>query len=1360
MLSPEQVQRVKELFHRAADLPSAERVSFVEHHCAGEEALRDTLCSLLQELDEDATFLETWPSLEGEGDERATPGVPERIGRYRILEKIGEGGMGAVYLAEQEEPVHRKVALKILRMGMNSAQLVARFESERQALALMDHPSVAHWFDAGATDTGRPYLVMEYVPGEPITRYCDERRLRLEERLELFTVVCEALDHAHRKGIIHRDVKPSNVLVMEADGRPVPKVIDFGIARLTDEDSVARMTLTRTGQVVGTLEYMSPEQAQPQGHTIDSRTDVYSLGGLLYELLTGSLPFDWEALRHEPFWEQQRTLCDEKPERPSTRLARAGEDLDVSAHKRHTNANTLVRQVRGDLDWIVLKALETEPARRYSSAAELALDVRCFLDDKPVFARKPSRVYHLRKLVRRNRAVVAAACVAMLALIGGLVVTTIGLLREQRARVDLESQAYFKDIAAAGAAIEVHDVAEARRRLEAIPRRFRPYWEWRYLAGEVDHSERTLRAHRDATVVAWHPNGAVIASASDRIQLWDPETYQPRGTLDTEIDNSGWSLNGVWKQDLIVRLQFSRDGTRLASVRESISVAQLPVAIVEVWDWAGGDRVSGPHVFPAAKASWSTRLGPDLLRVAYQDYDLDIAVQEIGSGEPTFTFSRHERKDGMDTYASLAWGPDGERIASVFNGTLRIWEAHGGEQTIDQIDVPAVRLGASYVAFSPGGDIVAASDTSGDVQLWNANDGEWLSSLVGHENVVNWIAFSPLDAEGGVHIATASHDRTVRIWDGADRRPGAAPLATLHGHESGTSCVAFSPNGHRVVSAALQTGSALKVWDVGLAQSQRIGEGLTGATRIGPDGETFLSNGWPPFPTPENVYPDRYPRLVHADQPSDSRYLDPGLDRTQMFKIAMSADAALLATGNPDGDLAFWDGRSGEQIGEVIETGPFRQAMAFDPRGARLAAGTGEGQVELWSTSEHKLEKDLGSLPREVSAMAYSREGALLAAGDWWGNVAIWSTDDWTQKSLLIDNSKILRLAFRPGGRVLAVAVQRIRRDGSAAVRERAIDLVRIDVETGTEIGPRTRIGATHETHWAVVSLSFTDDGSRLLCAGSSDALIHLIDPDTGDKILALNGPHLYRVSGARFLQQHNDQLVSVDVFGNVTRWYPGRGDRFAHGLDVTEPARALVDELLEEHGDLEIVTRRLREHPDCKDPILLDAALRYAYAPAMANTSLDHRIRELRERMASGYPSAQQLGITAWEIVGKPGRKGEWYDSAVEMAREATRLNPEAHVHLSTLGVALYRAGQFEEALEFLQRADKGNQREGQLYHRALDLAFIALCRHAQGDTDEARRVLAEVKALCADEKNAEALGFLREATDKIVGESSVSHR
>ncbi|MHC5114701.1 MAG: serine/threonine protein kinase [Planctomycetota bacterium] len=451
MTTSERFHQIEDLFHRAKELAPETRAAFLDGACGGDLDLRSEVESLLAHTDRKtddmrppapdgtpsqhdlATIVDRGPVSEG-------PGVA--IGPYKILQQIGEGGFGVVYMAEQEKPVRRMVAVKVIKLGMDTKQVIARFEAERQALALMDHTNIARVLDAGATETGRPYFVMELVRGIPITEYCDQRKLSARDRLELFIDVCHAVQHAHHKGIIHRDLKPSNILVTLHDHKPVPKIIDFGIAKATSQRLTEKTLFTEFRQFIGTPEYMSPDQADISGLDIDTRSDIYQLGAVLYELLTGTPPHDPETLRSSGYAEMQRIIREVDPPTPSTRIhtlaTTAGPQnghpasaVDIAGH-RGIQASALERVLRGDLDWIIMKAMEKDRTRRYDSANALADDVDRYLGDQPVLAGPPSVVYKLRKFVRRHRLGVTAGVLIGAALVVGATVAATGFVQAAR----------------------------------------------------------------------------------------------------------------------------------------------------------------------------------------------------------------------------------------------------------------------------------------------------------------------------------------------------------------------------------------------------------------------------------------------------------------------------------------------------------------------------------------------------------------------------------------------------------------------------------------------------------------------------------------------------------------------------------------------------------------------------------------------------------------------------------------------------------------------------------------------------------------------------------------------------------------
>jgi serine/threonine protein kinase/Tfp pilus assembly protein PilF len=488
------------------------------------------LCSLAGEVPANeggqtkSILLSPFPLTEQPGD---------KIGRYKLLQVIGEGGFGVVYMAEQEEPVRRRVALKVIKLGMDTKQVIARFEAERQALALMDHPNIARVLDAGATERGRPYFVMELVKGERITEYCDKNNLTTRQRLDLFVQICHAIQHAHQKGIIHRDIKPSNILVTMHDGVPVPKVIDFGIAKATEQRLTEKTLFTELEQVIGTPVYMSPEQAEMTGIDIDTRSDIYSLGVLLYELLTGKTPFDSIELQKHGLEVMRRTIREQEPRRPSTRLTIMAEgELTTTAKHRQTDPPKLVHLVRGDLDWIVMKCLEKDRTRRYDTANDLASDLLRHVNNEPVLARPPSNAYRFQTMVRRNKLAFAAGTAVALAVLAGLVVSTFLLVRERRENARaLAAEQHQRELSQQAVALQ-HEAEESAQ--AAFKEAFRSKYILNFFTSVLNGAGPAFARGRDTEVLR-----DILERTADRI----PVDLRDQPDLEIDVRNTIGNLN-------------------------------------------------------------------------------------------------------------------------------------------------------------------------------------------------------------------------------------------------------------------------------------------------------------------------------------------------------------------------------------------------------------------------------------------------------------------------------------------------------------------------------------------------------------------------------------------------------------------------------------------------------------------------------------------------------------------------------------------------------------------------------------------------------------------------------------------------
>jgi serine/threonine protein kinase len=703
------------IFNNALELDdSAARVRYVEEACAGDAALYERVTKLLQADGEAGGFF-------SQPLKRSTPGEPaatvveekagDAIGRYKLLEQIGEGGCGVVYMAEQQEPVRRRVALKVIKLGLDTKQVIARFEAERQALALMDHPNIAKVLDGGATRTGRPYFVMELVRGTRITKFCDDNKLSTEGRLRLFVQVCQAIQHAHQKGVIHRDIKPSNILVTINDGVPVPKVIDFGLAKATAGRLTDQTLFTAFEQFIGTPAYMSPEQAVMTSVDIDTRTDLYSLGVLLYELLTGRTPFDQQRLLAAGLDGMRRIIQEDKPRRPSTCLSTmAAGALTATAQRRHTEAPTLLHLVRGDLDWIVMKCLEKDRARRYPTANGLALDIERHLNCEPVIARPPSRLYEFWKMVRRHKVEFAAATTVIIALAVGLGISIWTLAKERRTREravtaehETEQQLYTALLEQGRATVQSRELGQRVRTLDAIRR-----------AAAISNSTELRRE-------------AFAALAQPDLRFERKITTDPYGTL-VELDPR-FEQMALCRQENPVEIRATADQRLIATLPASTNRGAASAewsrdsrflavnrgeTVIEIWDAANVRPLSslsgasyGPVSFHPTQPRILSLRSEDEVTIRDLERDLEMNRFRVG-GVPL----------------DLRFSDDGNRFAVVYQSV--------GGWTLDVHDAAAGRVQSSLrfdymvrsFAWHPQGRWIAVPDSLGDVHLADSQTGE------------------------------------------------------------------------------------------------------------------------------------------------------------------------------------------------------------------------------------------------------------------------------------------------------------------------------------------------------------------------------------------------------------------------------------------------------------------------------------------------------------------------------------------------------------------------------------------------------------------------------------------------------------
>ncbi|MEQ8763127.1 MAG: serine/threonine-protein kinase [Planctomycetota bacterium] len=646
-MNERRLNEIEALFHDARSRPPEERAAFLESACGDDTELRAEVESLLAHGEDGP--------VEPSAAKRALPQLAEGpgtvIGSYKLLQQVGEGGFGVVYMAEQRRPVRRRVALKIIKLGMDTQQVIARFEAERQALALMDHPNIAKVFDAGATETGRPYFVMELVRGVPITEYCDQASLQTEERLRLFILVCRAVQHAHLKGIVHRDLKPSNILVTLHDGVPVPKVIDFGIAKATNQELTEKTVFTAFRQFIGTPEYMSPEQAEMSGLDIDTRADVYSLGVLLYELLTGTTPVDPERLRRAGYEEMQRILREEEPVRPSTRVSTLGAEASAVARHRRDAPDRLSKRLRGDLDWILLKALEKDRTRRYESASAFALDIDRHLNDEPVQASPPRRTYLMRKFVRRHRGAVLAVSGLMIALGIGVAGTVWGWLEAWQA-LDLAQQS--RRAAEASADQAIRESARQRALAELLEDLLLSSTPWRVRGAAsarvvdlLDVAAEELQSQALSTQPVLKASLAqIVGDAYLARDQWEPALAHFRLAIETLDDPSAAplvysraarELDRIDAEDyfeLDVGIDIRGLCDRSIEVLEPAIAAREPAVLWELFEWAHVNFLRGRHEAAAALYRHSMELAPLLedpeVPPVICEYNLACAQARLG----------------------------------------------------------------------------------------------------------------------------------------------------------------------------------------------------------------------------------------------------------------------------------------------------------------------------------------------------------------------------------------------------------------------------------------------------------------------------------------------------------------------------------------------------------------------------------------------------------------------------------------------------------------------------------------------------------------------------------------------------------
>jgi WD40 repeat protein/serine/threonine protein kinase len=1097
----------------------SERAAYLNEACGADQALRAQIEGLLKAHEMLGSFLAPSPVPGPTLDEplRECPGSV--IGPYKLLEQIGEGGFGVVFMAEQTQPVRRKVALKVLKPGMDTRQVVARFEAERQALALMDHANIAKVLDGGQTTSGRPYFVMDLVKGMSITEFCDQNQAPVRERLELFVHVCQAVQHAHQKGIIHRDIKPSNVLVTLQDGAPLVKVIDFGIAKALGQQLTDKTLFTNFAHLIGTPLYMSPEQAALSNVDVDTRSDVYALGVLLYELLTGTTPFDKERIKGAGYDEIRRIIREEEPPRPSTRMSTLGQAAATSSDNRHSDPRKLCQLLRGELDWVVMKALEKDRNRRYESASAFAADVQRYLNDEPVLACPPSAGYRLRKFARRNKRALATAAslgVMLLVAAGAVVASALWAADQAKARLEVEADAtkklernlYFTHIPLAEREQAVANWGRAEELLDACPEYLRG-WEWYYLkrrrhaepltlplderqiggtgfgldfspdgrllaapcgdqaikVWDMTTGEQVLvcRGHTKRVIcVAFSPDSRRLASASEdhKVKVWDIAT----GALDVKTPR--FTLEG--HQATVRGLAFSPDGWRLASAGGDTRGDKW----VMLWDTSTGKRL---HKFPGEYTRYTylnIAFSPDGRRLAAGSEANTVKVWDVETGQEVFTLRGH-----TEPVLSVFFSPDGRRLASLGwdNGTVRVWDLPPGEPGVStsggRMLTPRFsrrRHSASpwSVAFSPDGQrlAVASGVADGNVRVYDATTGDLLHTLAGHLDRVISVAFSP----DGRRLVSASMDRTVKLWETATGQE----VLTLRGHTDSVIRVLFSPNGQRL--ASVSADGTLKVWDATPleADGQRHALTLRGHTGIAYD-VAFSPDGL---------------RLASASTDQTVKVWDAATGQEiltfrehtdKVLCVAFSPDGKTLASGGPDAVVRLWDAATGRKVRNFsVYKGRIR-SLAFSPDGGRLASCGGLEAVQVWDTTTGRKALDLRGHLDAVHDVAFSPDRRHLATAGVDLTVKVWNAATGEEVCQFKGHTgRFFTVAFSPDGRLLASgdSDQKVKLWDWAAKKE---------VRTLSDM----------HTHY-VIRVAFSPDGRYLASASWAEVIIWDLQTD------------------------------------------------------------------------------------------------------------------------------------------------------------------------------------------------------------------------------------------------------------------------
>jgi WD40 repeat protein/serine/threonine protein kinase len=1021
-------------------------------------------------------------------------------------------------MAEQEEPVHRRVALKVIKLGMDTRSVIARFEAERQALALMDHPNIAKVLDAGATETGRPYFVMELVRGLKITDYCDQNNLSTRARLEMFIQVCQAIQHAHQKGIIHRDIKPSNLLVTVNDGVAVPKVIDFGIAKATQGKLTDQTLFTAFEQFIGTPAYMSPEQAAMTSVDIDTRSDTYSLGVLLYELLTGRTPFDAHELVSSGVEAMRQTIREREPARPSTRLSTlAQEELTATAKRRQLEPLKLIQVVRGDLEWMVMKCLEKDRNRRYETANGLAMDVQRYLADEPVVARPPSNWYRFQKFVHRNKLAFAAGAAISIVLMLGVLVSTSEALRALRAE-------RRQSVLLADAQQARENEAGLRRTAQSEARRAEAAAMDLKMSLSTSHLLEGLRLMREGN---WNSALAYLA----RCLSANPTNSAALAALTTWLTYHAWPIPDLMIPDArgAELAEFSPDGRRIAIGSRD--------GTVRVWDTQTDKWLTDPMGHASGVSAQFSRDGK---RIVTGSWDHTARVWDAQTGQPVTEPMVH----GGLGYVYAQFDPDGGRVVTAsYDDTARVWDAQTGRPLVEPMRHSSY---VNWAEFSPDGQRVVTASSDRTARVWSAETGQLLVTLT-HDGPVYSARFSP----DGKRIVTASEDLTARIWDTLTGQPVTDPMV----HGSAVQSARFSPDGLQIVTASGGTSAgdesedhAARVWDA--ATGQPVTEPMrhrrtVSFAQVSPDGRRIVTGSR-----------DGTARIWNAQS---GEPLTESL--TQVGTPRFSPDGKRVLTTSATGAPCLWDVESGHAFGRLMRHSGYVRSAQFSPDGKRILTASWDKTARVWDAQNGRPVGEPMRHGGYVWAAEFSRDGARVVTASADKTARVWDAETGQPLTEPLQHpSEVISAKFSPDGlRIVTVSADSAAwSKGAASNASGGLGIVTVSAGNAARVwdarSGETLIGPmAHASR--IQSVQFSPDGNQVLTA-SWDNTARLWDARTGNRLLEL--VHGNEVLFAKF---NGDGSQILTGWHDGARLWDARTGRplaapFSHGISPVTSAQ------------------------------------------------------------------------------------------------------------------------------------------------------------------------------------------------------------